>query len=202
MGPSRFFTTGKSEAEIAITFTLTDVATGQILFTTAERAKLGSRSFNWAMPSEPGPRGSVVPGSTGSTSEKTPTNYVVQACARKAAFKIATFLRDRKWTGSIVQIKNTDYYINAGSQQGMVPQSKLSVLSVKGKIIDPENHTVLGEDTRGIGTLEVITVQTGFSIARISEGCKGIKPGDRVELATPPAPQPPIPECDALDKSR
>jgi curli biogenesis system outer membrane secretion channel CsgG len=202
MGPGSFFKSEKKEAEVAITFSLTDVASGQILYTTAERARLSSRSFSWKVPSGTGPRGAAVPGGGGSTTEKTPTNYVIQACANKAAFKIAAFLRDQKWKGSIVEIKKPNYYINAGSQQGMLPQAKLSVLSVQGIIRDHENGTVLGEDTRGIGTLEVITVQSGFSIARILEGCKDIKPGDRVELATPPAPQPTIPECDALDKSR
>jgi curli biogenesis system outer membrane secretion channel CsgG len=200
--PSRFFSTNKKESEVAITFSLTDVASGQILYTTAERAKLGSRSFGWAVPDSTGPKGMGLPGAKGSTTAKTPTNYLIQACANKAAFKIATFLRDRKWIGSIVDVKKADFYINAGSQQGMTPQAKLSVLSVRGRIIDPENHTILGEDTRGIGTLEVIAVQNGFSIARKAEGCKGIKKGDRVELATPPAPKPPVPECDVLDKSR
>jgi curli biogenesis system outer membrane secretion channel CsgG len=200
VGPGRFFKGTKQEAEVAITFSLTDVANGQILFTTAERARMGGWSLSWAAPEMPGAPGGG--GGGGSSTEKTPVNYAIQACVNKAAFKIATFLRDQKWKGSIVEIKRPNFYINAGSQQGMSPQAKLSVLSVRGIIRDHENGTVLGEDTRGIGTLEVITVQSGFSIARILEGCTDIKPGDRVELATPPAPQPTIPECDALDKSR
>jgi curli biogenesis system outer membrane secretion channel CsgG len=201
MGPSQFFKRDKKDSEVAITFALTDVASGQILFTTAERARMTSQSFSWSAPSTTGPHGTQMPGVNGSTAEKTPVNYAIQACVNKAAFKIATFLRDRKWIGSIVDIKKADYYINAGSQQGMLPQAKLSVLSVRGVIKDRENGTILGEDTRGIGDLEVATVQNGFSIARIVEGCKGIKIGDRVQLATPPAPQPTFPECDALDKS-
>jgi curli biogenesis system outer membrane secretion channel CsgG len=202
MGPGKFFKHEKKESEVAITFSLTDVASGQILYTTAERARLGSQSFSWMVPSETASRGARLPGGGGSSTEKTPTNYLIQACANKAAFKIATFLRDRKWTGSIVDIKKADIFINAGSQQGMAPQAKLSVLSFERVLRDRENGTVLGEVTHGIGTLEVITVQTGFSIARIAEGCKKIKTGDRVELATPPAPQPSVPECDRLDKSR
>jgi curli biogenesis system outer membrane secretion channel CsgG len=191
VGPEGFFKGSKSEAEVAITFSLTDVATGQVLYTTSERARLGSWSFNWA-----------APGGGGASGEKTPTNYAIQACANKAAFKIATFLHDQKWKGSVVEIKKADFYINAGSQQGMAPQAKLSVLSVKGIIKDRESGTVLGEDTSGIGTMEVVTVQNGFSIARIVEGCDGIKEGDRVELATNPVVPPPIPECTNLEKSR
>jgi curli biogenesis system outer membrane secretion channel CsgG len=203
MGPAGLFKGSKSEAEVAITFALTDVANGQILFTTSERARLGSWSFDWSVPGQaPGHGMPAGPGGGGGSGEKTPTNYVIQACANKAAFKIATFLHDQKWKGSVVEIKKADYYINAGKQQGMAPQAKLSVLSVNGIIRDRENGTVLGEDTHGIGTLEVVTVQNGFSIARIVEGCKDIKMGDRVELATDPIPPPSIPECANLEKSR
>jgi curli biogenesis system outer membrane secretion channel CsgG len=191
VGPASLFKAGKNEAEVAITFTLTDVGNGQILFTTSERARLGEWSFGFG-----GPDGG------GETTQKTPVSYAVRACANKAAFKIATFLRDRKWKGSVVDIKKADLYINAGSQQGMAPQTRLSVQAVRGIVKDPENGTILGEDLRGIGTLEVVAVQPGFSIARIVEGCDGIKKGDRVELATDPVAPQAIPECEALDTSQ
>lgn len=188
MGAGRLLGLGKKEAEVAITFTLTDVANGQILFTTAERARIGE----WSLSFE-------AYGGGGSTSQKTPVSYAVNACANKAAFKIARFLKDRRWKGSVVDIKRADFYINAGSQQGMAPQMQLSVLSVKGLVRDPESRTILGEDLRGIGTLEVVVVQTGFSIARVVQGCKGIKKGDRVELASNPVPPPRVPGCDEWD---
>jgi curli biogenesis system outer membrane secretion channel CsgG len=192
MGPAAIFKAGKQEAEVAITFTLTDVTNGQILFTTAERARLGEWSFGFG----------DSKGGGGNTAAKTPVSYAVNACANKAAFKIATFLRDRKWKGSVVDIKGHDLYINAGSQQGMSPLTKLSVQAVKGIVKDGESGTLLGEDLRGIGTLEVIAVQNGFSVARITEGCKGIKKGDRVELATPPVPPQTTPECARMDPSQ
>jgi curli biogenesis system outer membrane secretion channel CsgG len=191
MGPG-MFKAGKNEAEIAITFTLADVGSGQILYTTSERARHGEWSFGFGSPD----------GGGGGTAQKTPVTYLIRACANKAAFKIAMFLRDRKWKGSIVDIKKADFYINAGQQQGMAPQTKLSVQSVKGVVKDPESGTILGEDLRGIGTLEVVSVQPGFSIARVVEGCEGIKKGDRVELATDPVRPPAVPECDALDATK
>src|SRR4029077_15485594 len=94
LAPSRLFSLGKHEAEVAITFSLTDVGTGQILFTTAERARLGESALNFSLP---------YAGAC-SSSEKTPVSYAVPACANKAAMKIAMFLRDRKWKGSVVKI--------------------------------------------------------------------------------------------------
>ncbi len=197
MGPGNIFKAGKNDTEVTITFTLTDVGNGQILFTTSERARLGEWSFAF---------GGGANGGSGETKQNTPVNYAIRACANKAAFKIATFLRDRKWKGSVVDIKTVgkkvEYYINAGSQQGMAPNTKLSVQSVLGIVKDSETRTVLGEDLRGIGTLEVIAVQAGFSIAREVELSKAIKKGDRVELATDPV-IPPVPaECMALDTTR
>jgi len=201
MGPGNLFKAGKKEAEVAITFSLTDVANGQILFTTSERARMGEWNFGFGAPAGiPGVPGGG--GGGGAATQKTPVTYAVQACANKAAFKIARFLRDRKWKGSVVEIKGANLYINAGSQQGMAPQTKLSVQSVRGIIKDAESRTILGEDLLGIGTLEVVTVQNGFSVARVVEGCKGLKKGDRVELATDPVQPPTIPECAALDTSQ
>lgn len=190
MGPGGVFNAGKKEAEVAITFTLTDVGSGQILFTTSERARMGEWSFGFGAPDGSG---------GGNTQQNTPVGYAVRACANKAAYKIADFLKNRKWKGSVVEIKKTGIYINAGSQQGMAPLTRLSVQAVMGVVKDRESGTILGEDLRGIGTLEVVTVQPGFSIAEVKEGCKGLKVGDRVELATEPVSPPISPECAALD---
>lgn len=190
--PGGRFNAGKKEAEVAITFALADAANGQILFTTSERARLGEWSFGFEAPK----------GVKGVMAQNTPVSYAVRACANKAAFKIATFLRNRKWKGSVVEIKKAGFYINAGSQQGMTPLTQLSVQSVEGIIKDLESRTILGEDLRGIGTLEVIVVQNGFSIARRTDGHEKIKTGDRVELVADPVPPKKIPECDNLDTSQ
>jgi curli biogenesis system outer membrane secretion channel CsgG len=188
VGPGGVFGGAKQEAEVAITFFLTDVADGQNLFTTIERARMGEWSF------------SFTDGKQG-TEQKTPVSYAVRACANKAAFKIARFLRDQKWKGSVVNVQGPKIYVNAGSRQGMSPQLLLSVFKVKGIIKDVEGRMTLGEDLQGTGTLMVDSVQPGFSIAHVQNGCKGIKIGDRVELASPPSPPPVPPGCSGMDHS-
>lgn len=179
----------KQEAEVSITFVLTDVVNGQNLFTTTERARMGEWSF-------------AVGGSeSGGAEQRTPVSYAVRACANKAALKIAAFLRDRKWIGSVVDVKKSAIYINAGSQQGMSPDTLLSVLRVEGIVKDTEGRMILGEDLKGIGTLKVDSVQPGFSIAHVENGCKGIKKGDRVELATKPVLPPPPEGCKEMDQT-
>jgi curli biogenesis system outer membrane secretion channel CsgG len=182
----------KQESEVAITFSLADVDNGQILFTTAERAKLGEWSLDFQQESA----------GTGTTRQTTPVSYAIRVCSNKAALKIAAFLRDRKWKGSVVKIEGPNVYVNAGSQQGMGPGLLLAVFRVKGVIKDLDNRMVLGEDLMGIGSLQVFAVQAGFSIGRAKESTTKYKKGDRVELATV-SPPPPVPEgCKELDGSR
>lgn len=179
----------KQEAEVAITFVLTDVANGQNLFTTTERARMGEWSLSFGG------------GESGGSEQKTPVSYAVRACANKAALKIASFLRNRKWIGSVVQVKKSAIYINAGSQQGMAPDTLLAVFRVDGIVKDTEGRMTLGEDLKGTGNLKVDTVQPGFSIAHIEKGCNGIKPGDRVELASQPVLPPPPEGCREMDQT-
>ncbi len=179
-GGIKGFIGGKEEAEVAISFSLTDITNAQVLVTTVERAKIGEWSFDIASPK----------GATGETVNMTPINYAVQACVNKAVYKIAVYLRDQRWKGAVVEIKGPDIFINAGSNHGMKPGMLLTLFARKGVIYD--KGKLLGEDLRAIGSLKVVSVQPGFSIARVEEGAKGIKVRDRVELATVP-PLPPVP---------
>jgi curli biogenesis system outer membrane secretion channel CsgG len=185
LGP---FGGSKKEAEVAITFKLADVGTGQILFTSAERAKLGEWGIDL----------SSQTGMGGGTEANTPVSYAVRACVNKAAYKIADYLKSKKWAGAVVDIKGPDVYVNAGAQQGMTPETMLSVFAIKGTVKDPRTGQIYGDDLRGIGTLKVMTLQNGFSIARVVDGCKGLKKGDRVELATPPEVPVAAPECTQM----
>ncbi|HEX3552586.1 MAG TPA: CsgG/HfaB family protein [Thermoanaerobaculia bacterium] len=179
----------KQEAEVSITFVLADVANGQELFTTTERARMGEWAF------------SVSGAESGGTEQSTPISYAVRACANKAALKIASFLRDRKWIGSVVDVKKPAIYINAGSQQGMSPDTVLSVFRVEGIVRDAEGRMILGEDLKGIGTLKVDSVQPGFSIAHVENTRKEVRKGDRVELATMPVLPPPPQGCKEMDQT-
>jgi hypothetical protein len=101
-GWMHYFSSSKREAEVSITFALTDVASGQILYTTTESARLTNSSISVSMPN----------GGSGDSGEKSPISYAVRACANKAALRITMFLRNRKWKGSIVDIKGGEVFVN------------------------------------------------------------------------------------------
>lgn len=155
---------GQSTAEVAISFRVINAASGELTFSGTERATAGSLNF-------------VV------GHKEAPINYSLQACLNKGAYRLANSLKVQSWRGSVADIKGNKVYINAGSNRGIETGMKLTALSKGEAVIDPETHMPLGNDTEAIGTLMVTTVNETFSIAAISQGCKGLKKGDQVEIA-------------------
>jgi curli biogenesis system outer membrane secretion channel CsgG len=181
---------GKNEAEVAITITLADVGTGQVLYTTTQRARVGASHLD------------VGGEAGGESSEKTPVTYAIAASTNKAAFEIARFLQNRRWNGTIVAMQGATLYVNSGSQGGMQERAVLRVKKVIKKIFDEESHTFLGEDTDNLCAITVLKVAPNFSVARVvpPQDCPVIQVGYRVEMLDKElAPRPPNPACVAAE---
>lgn len=171
-------------AEVAMTFFLTDAMSGQILLATEVRAKVVS----WVRLFDRG-KGERL------WSQRTPVTDAAQICANKAAFRIAEFLKERKWQGEVSKVDGEDVFVNAGSRQGISLGYKFSVFARRGIVRELRDGPILGEDLKGVGTLTVIAVYESFSIARLVEGRKGIREGDRIELTAIPEGPPSFPNC-------
>jgi curli biogenesis system outer membrane secretion channel CsgG len=167
---------GKTTAEIAMSFRIVDATSGKVLFSETVRAEAGSWGLTIGGFGGPG-------GGMGGVDRSSPIGYAVQSCLNKAAYKIAMFLKERSWTGTIVKVDGGKVYVNAGSDSGIVTGTKLIALAKGEAIVDPTTGLSLGDDTDVIGHLQVTTVKEKFSIATIVEGCDGLKKGDLVELA-------------------
>lgn len=182
---------GKNEAEVAVTITLADVGTGQVLYTTTQRARVGASHLDVG-----GGEGG------GESSEKTPVTYAIAASTNKAAFEIARFLQNRKWNGTIVAMQGAAFYVNSGSEGGMEERAVLRVKKVIKKIFDEESHTFLGEDTDNLCSITVLKVAPNFSVARVvpPQDCPAIQVGYRVEMLDKELKPPPQkPECVAAE---
>jgi curli biogenesis system outer membrane secretion channel CsgG len=181
---------GKNEAEVAITITLADVATGQVLYTTTQRARLGASHLDLG--------GGEA---SGENSEKTPVTYAIAASTNKAAFEIARFLKNRKWNGAIVAVQGASIYVNTGGQGGMQDRAVLLVKKVVMKVFDEESHIFLGDDTDNLCSVTIKKVEPNFSVAQAKD-CPGIKVGYRVEMMDKQLePTPPNPACVAAEAS-
>jgi hypothetical protein len=155
---------GQSTAEVALSIRVLNATTGEVSFSTTERATAGSWNF-------------VI------GTNKAPISYSLQSCLNKGAYRLATSLKVQPWRGQVADIKGGKIYINAGSNRGLETGMKLTALSKGAEVIDPETHLSLGSDLEAVGSLTITTVNESFSIAAVAQGCKGLKKGDVVEIA-------------------
>jgi len=170
----------RSKAEVSMSFRIADATTGQVLFATTEHATAGSWGIGLG---GLGLRGSKLLGGLGSFQKNSPISYAVEACIQKGIFKLAMWLVDRPWMGSVIKVEDGKVFVNAGSNQGLSPGMTLTALSKGEELIDPETGLNLGSETAVAGVLRLTSVTERFSIANVVEGCQGLTGGDRVELA-------------------
>ncbi len=169
----------KSDAEVAMSFRIVDATTGEVMTALTERATAGS----WGLGVGAGGYGGGGAGGGMIGIEKnSPVSYAVQSCINKACYKIAMALADRPWSGAVMKVSGGKIYVNAGSDSGIVAGMSLNAMSKGEELVDPETGMSLGSEMKPIGTLQVIEVQEKYSIAQITNGCKGLKVGDVLQM--------------------
>ncbi len=166
----------KSKAEVAINFRVVDAVTSTVLTTFTTRAV----SKSWGIGGGGGKGGGLFGGL--GFSKNAPISYAVQAAMAKATYKIAYFLTERPWRGSVMDVIDNVVMINAGSDQGIERNMIMTVLHKGRELIDPETGQSRGSRVEVIGTARVTAVEPGFSEAAIVDGCDGVTRGDRVEI--------------------
>lgn len=157
----------KTNAQVAVTFRLLEVATGRIDYAETFRGEAGSWGLTlpfWGQQSN------------------SPIHYALSVCVAKASYDLANSLKDKPWLGAIAKVDRDIITINAGSTQGIKPGMTLTALSKGEELIDPSTGSSLGTDDEVIGSLQITSVRETFSKAAVIEGCKGLKVGDRVEI--------------------
>jgi hypothetical protein len=155
----------KTNAQVAVTFRLLEVATGRIDYAQTFRGKAGS----W---------GITMP--FFGHHENSPTHYALSVCVAKAAYDLSSSLKDKSWRGAVVKVDGDMVTLNAGTNQGIKPGMKMTAYSKGEELIDPATGTSLGTDDEIIGSLQVISVTEKISKAAVIEGCKGLKVGDPI----------------------
>ncbi len=72
--------------------------------------------------------------------------------------------------GSVANADGGEVYINRGTSDGVNVGDKFEVWRLGAKIIDPETGQSLGQKKERVGVIEVVTVESRYSICRIVEG--------------------------------
>lgn len=169
----------RSTSEVAMSFRVVDAATSAQLFNTTTRAT----AENWAVDLSglSGKSGGAV-----ATQNASPINYAVQSCINKGVYELVTKLKARPWSGAVVKVEGQSVYINAGTNAGLTAGVELVAIGEGKELFDPVTGESLGKETTAIGILRVTDVKEKFSVAEVTEGCKGLKTGDRIELRNSP----------------
>jgi curli biogenesis system outer membrane secretion channel CsgG len=178
-GPLGIIGLSKSVSEVAMSFRVVDTATSVTVLNTTQRATAGSWDVNLAGINGGGGSGGV------DSQHASPIGYAVQACINKAVYNLVMKLKGKPWSGSVIRVAGQQVYVDAGSASGLKPGVELVALS-QGAEVRGLNGESLGQETAVVGTLRLMNVQEKYSVAEIVEGCKGLKPGDRVELRNTP----------------
>jgi len=169
----------RSTSEVAMSFRVIDATTSAQLFNTTTRAT----AENWGLDLSglTGKSGGAV-----ATQNASPINYAVQSCINKGVYELVTKLKARPWSGAVVKVDGQTVYINAGTNGGLTAGAELVAVGQGKELFDPVTGESLGKETSVIGILRVVDVKEKYSVAEITEGCKGLKTGDRVELRNSP----------------
>jgi len=169
-----------SSAHVAVDVRLVDATTGQILSSLNAEASAQQTGLGFA---------ARVQGVTfGSDAfQNTPLGQATREAIQKAVMFIIKEMEPVPWTGRVVQVKESDVYVNAGTNVNLKPGVKLAAY-VKGEdLIDPATGLNLGSKDSLIGTVTLGEVQDKFSIGAFS-GSGALKRGDLVKFQSTPPP--------------
>jgi curli biogenesis system outer membrane secretion channel CsgG len=161
-------------AHVGVDVRLVDAATGQILSSFNADAKAQSRGIGF---------GANIKGvAFGSDAfDKTPLGQATREAIYKAVMFILKEMEPVPWTGRVVQVKDGQVFVNAGTNVNLRPGAKLAAY-VKGEdLIDPGTGLNLGSKDTLVGNVTVNQVQDKFSIG-IFEGEGALKRGDLLKF--------------------
>ncbi len=161
-------------AHVGVDVRLVDSSTGQILKSFNADAKAQSTGLGFAANIQ-----GVAFGSD--AFEKTPLGQATREAMYKAVMFIIKEMEVVPWTGRVVQVKQGEVYVNAGTNVNLKPGAKLAAY-VKGEdLIDPATGLNLGSKDTLIGTVTLMQVQDKFSIGTFA-GNGALKRGDLVKF--------------------
>lgn len=161
-------------AHVAVDVRLVDSSTAQILSSMNAEASAQSTGLGFAA--------QIKGVSFGSDAfEKTPLGQATREAIYKAVMQIIKEMETVPWTGRVVQVKDGDVYVNAGTHVNLKPGTNLAAY-VKGEdLIDPATGLNLGSKDTLIGTVTVREVQDKFSIGTFA-GTGALKRGDLLKF--------------------
>jgi curli biogenesis system outer membrane secretion channel CsgG len=100
----------------------------------------------------------------------TPLGQASREAITRVVEQLVAGLPEPRWSAKIVDVRDGVVYLNAGEDGGVSPGLVLEVYEVQPALIDPDTGKNLGAPDKLLGEIQVDSVKTGFSTARILSG--------------------------------
>ena len=100
----------------------------------------------------------------------TPLGQASRAAISKVVEQLVAGMPEPRWSARIVEVRDGVVYLNAGTDGGVSPGEVLQVYEVQPALIDPDTGKNLGAPDKLLGEIQVETVQSGFSAAKMLTG--------------------------------
>ncbi len=179
-------------AKVMMTVRMISVATGEILYSTVQTAKVSKSSVSASLP---------VPGGLGlSQKQSISLTSAVKKICDKVAAEFAEKIRQKSievastpTEGYVVKVMATSsggiikIYTNLGKNKGAKVGQEIKIYHKGEAIIDPKTNEVLDQELDLIARAKIIKVKDKISIALVTNKLPGpdIQPMDVVEIVRP-----------------
>ncbi len=154
---------GRSTAKVVLNIRMIDAMTGEVIF--SERVK--GTSSKTGLSSDAAQQDQAL--SFEAQSNK-PLGRASRKAIEMAVAALAAKMDEIPWQGRVVDVRGKDVYINAGAEQGVRVGMGFEVYERQQALIDPDTGRMLGAPERRIGTVNIVSVEDKYSIARSTAG--------------------------------
>lgn len=160
------------DAHVGMIIRLIDTTTGQVLDSKRVEGKAESGGFEFGLD-----LGGIDFGTD--SFQNTPMGKATQMAIDEAVEYISEKLRGVPFKGRIIQVKNEDIYLSAGTRNGSSVGDMFTVYSVGEELVDPDTGEILGSEEEQIGSVEIFEVKEKYSKAKVVSGNR-IQEGDAI----------------------
>jgi curli biogenesis system outer membrane secretion channel CsgG len=150
-------------AQVVIDLRMVDAATGEVLASAKGSGKASATGVATDIT-----KGDQQISATGSWS--TPLGEASRAAITQVVEQLVAGLPEPKWSAKIVEVRDGVVYLNSGTDGGVSSGQVLEVYEVQPPLIDPDTGRNLGAPDKLLGEIQVETVQSAFSTAKVLTG--------------------------------
>jgi curli biogenesis system outer membrane secretion channel CsgG len=148
----------RNVAHIGLDVRLIDASTGQVI--ASQRVESQSKSFGLLLGVDAG-KASVATDNF----SKTPLGIAMREAVTEAAGYILDRTRSISWSGQVVDVQGTSFYLNAGANAGLKVGDSLTVSTVARELIDPASGVSIGRIEQSLGTARVDQIDEAYAVA-------------------------------------